>query len=144
MINKVNKNTEQAKIASKYISNTQNKDDLYRATSYMTSPINFSYSDLGSTGFARSNNVLKRKANSIGDAQNRAINTQNHALAMATKRLDRNEADYNAAHSAPFGGPLDMLTNNDMGSATTYGFLRDYLTREDSKNNNWQYVCWLS
>lgn len=78
-------------------------------------------------------NKAKKKANRLRDKQSTAQDYVTNALVQGLGNVDKRNnrmvmSDY--VSNAAFGGPLDMIGNNDMG-AIGYGFMSDYLNMKN-------------
>lgn len=78
-------------------------------------------------------NKAKKKANRLRDEQSTAQDYVTNALVQGLGNVDKRNnrmvmSDY--VSNAAFGGPLDMIGNNDMG-AIGYGFMSDYLNMKN-------------
>lgn len=77
---------------------------------------------------AEENRRLKKR---LSDARAFAYNgVGNNIFNITTDKQDSDLARY-----AAFGGPIDVINNNDMG-AINYGFMSDYLTMKGQNNQN--------
>lgn len=95
---------------------------------------NFGNSYIGKDGWFSSK--AKKKANNLRNQQNVARDVVGHELADASEAVTLNRRDNLLAHSAAFGGPIEMMANNDNMGAIGYGLMSDYLTMRNNQTQN--------
>lgn len=135
LINNIEDNTQKMNNLGNAFGRVTDNDTFFNFAGNLSSGKDFTYKDLGSTGWFKSNSSLKRKARKLDNAQNRAESFQLHAMTDAADRLDKRKDRLVLANTPYFayGGPLQQMDDYNMG-AIEYGFMSDYLTAKQKQN----------
>ena len=126
VINGIKDNAASMESAGNALAQANTNAEVMDAARGMGSTMNIDYHDLGSTGFLRSNNALKREQARLNKQQNLALAKQSHGLMTGARQADQTQDDLVMANFAAQGGFLDNLKDNDM-DATNYSLAMDYL-----------------
>lgn len=110
---------------------TTSNDFLNRTTNLSTTGLKFSKGDIGKDGWFT--NKVGKKYNALKNAQAAAQAYASHALTTGAENVDKNLDDSVFTNFAAFGGPLNIIDNNNNMGAIDYNFMSDYLT---SKNKS--------
>ena len=154
VINGIKDNAASMESAGNALAQANTNAGVLDAARNMGSTVDIDYHDLGSTGFLRTNNALRREKARLDKAQNLAMAKQTHGLMLGVNQADQTVDDLaNSTFIAAYGGQLDskynktnkyanggLLNNadNNMG-AIEYGLAVDDIiarnTRSDAMAN---------
>lgn len=127
----VEQNANTARSVGADLANVQDNDSLRQYASNMASNLGFSGRDLVKGGIFAKRKAAKENSSILGK-QSSALAYQTHGFLTGAEKADRNIDDVASINSVAFGGPLNMIGDNNMG-AIEYGFLNDYLTAKSKQ-----------
>ena len=132
----IKENTALAKSVGNELGSASTNSDVLNAASNMTSSLGFKASDLYKNGWFTKKGT--KKGNALRNQEAGALAYQNHALTTGAENADYNMDSNIMRNFAAFGGPIDSMGFIEDMPATSYGFMKDYLTQRekqiDSKN----------
>ena len=105
----IKSNTSNMRSAGTALGQALDSSSFFNAAGNMASGLTINWRDLGSTGWARSNDSLKDKANELQKAQNRALAYQTHAMGNSANRVDSLMDSDIMSNFAAYGGILDSV-----------------------------------
>jgi hypothetical protein len=135
LISNINSHINQARSTGNVFGKVNNSNEFFDTAGYMSGGVNFNNSDLGSTGWFRSNSKINNRANALRGSINSALGYQNHAMVDAANRVDyNNDSEIMRGYISAFGGPLGSLgymDNNDNMGAIEYDINDRLLTLKE-------------
>lgn len=131
-INGIENHTNAMRTNAEGVTGATTSDDFLNKTANLsTAGLNFNKGDIGKDGWFT--NKVGKKYNALKNAQAAAQAYASHALTTGAKNVDSNLDDSVFTNFAAFGGPLNIIDNNNNMGAIDYNFMSDYLT---SKNKS--------
>ena len=132
-ISAITQNTQNMNLLGNQIAGAGDSGSFFKLAGNMGTSSGFSSEDLVKGGWF-SGGKARRKAQKYLNAENNALAFQNHGMALGALGVDQNQDDSTLAHFSAYGGPLNMINNDNMG-AIEYGFMSDWLANKRAKED---------